>query len=337
MVIKILGKIRSNRIGYNWGRNILSSPLVSKNKIYDSFYNKKIGKSIKKLEKEFPRGVDIGVTNACNSDCIMCPHSKLKSIGTMDMKLYKKIIDNCSELKIKIITLSFFGEPLLDKTLIEKIKYAKSKKLIVGFYSNASLLTEKWARDLIESNLDGITISFDGYSKGVYEKIRKGLKFNVVKKNILNLIKIRKNLGKGHPKINLVLVELEENKKEIKDFYDEWKNKVDSINIINMRNWANEIKKKGTKESFHFNYRVKRKPCALIWQKMVIDWNGDVVLCCDDWNHSTILGNLRKQSIEDVWRGSKLKNIKKFHIKREFAKVPLCSGCNKKSIWWMVN
>ena len=185
--------------------------------------------------------------------------------------------------------------------------------------------------------MDSITISFDGYTKETYEKIRRGLKFDVVKKNILGLIKTRKDLNKNHPKINLVLVELEENKNEIKSFYEEWKNKVDSINIINMRNWANEIDKKGTKESFHFNYKIKRKPCALIWQKMVIDWNGDAVLCCDDWNHSTVLGNLKKQTIEEIWKGEKLKKIRERHVKGEFSKIPLCSKCNKKSIWWMVD
>ncbi|MCK4553261.1 SPASM domain-containing protein [Candidatus Pacearchaeota archaeon] len=337
MITKILGKIRSNRIGYNTGRKILSSPLVTNNKIYESIYNKKIKNAIKKLEKEFPIGVDIGITNACNANCIMCPHSKLKNIGTMEMKLYKKIIDNCSKLKIKIVILSFFGEPLLDKTLIEKIKYAKEKNLSVAFYSNASLLTEKWAEDLINSGLDSITISFDGYSKEVYEKIRRGLKFEVVKNNILNLIKLKNKLKAKNPEINLVLVELEENKHEIKKFYEEWKNKVENINIINMRNWADEIEKKGTKESFHFNYKLKRTPCALIWQKMVVDWNGDVVLCCDDWNHSIVLGNLKKQSIEEIWKGDKLKKIREVHVKRNFSKIPLCAKCNKKSVWWMVD
>ena len=335
MLTRILNKIRGKRIGYSLGRKILSTPLIVNNWLYDSLYDKKIRKSIEKLK--LPLGVDIGVTNACNSNCIMCPHSKLKNIGTMNMKLYKKIIDNCAKLKIKNITLSFFGEPLLDKTLIEKIIYAKEKNLKVAFYSNASLLTEKWAEALIKSGLDSITISFDGYSKETYEKIRKGLKFDVVKKNILNLIKIRKNLGKNNPKINLVLVELEENKREIKYFYGEWKNKVDSINIINMRNWANKIDKKGTKESFHFNKKIKRKPCSLIWQKMVVDWNGDVVLCCDDWNHSTILGNLKKQTIEGVWKGKELKKIKKIHLDGNFKEIPLCAGCNKKSVWWMVD
>jgi len=335
MISKSLNKIRSNRIGYALGRKILSTPFIVNSKVYDKYYNKKIRKTINNLEKKFPLGVDIGTTNLCNAACIMCPHSKLKKMGTMDMKLYKKIIDNCARLDIKLITLSFFGEPFLDKKIIEKIKYAKEKGMNVGFYSNASLLTEKLAKDVVEAKLDNITISFDGATKKTYERIRKNLKFEATKKNILNLINIKKKLNKKSPKINLVLVELEENKKEIGDFYREWEEKVDSINIINMRNWANDIQKEGTKESFHFNKKIKRKPCALIWLKMIVDWNGDVVLCCDDWNHSTILGNLKKQTIEEIWKGDKLKKIREAHKKGEFNNVPLCAGCNKKSVWWL--
>jgi len=157
----------------------------------------------------------------------------------------------------------------------------------------------------------------------------------VVKNNILNLIKLKGKMGRNNPEIDLVLVEIEENKKEIKKFYKEWKNEVRSINLINMRNWTGEIDKKGTKESFHFNSKSKRKPCSLIWQRMVVDWNGEVVLCCDDWNHSTILGNLKKQTIEEVWKGEKLKSIKEAHVKEEFWKVPICARCNKKSMWWI--
>ena len=305
-------------MGYNLGRKVLSTPFVVNSKIYDNLYNKKIKNKIKELNKKFPLGVDIGTTNLCNAACIMCPHSKLKKMGTMDMNLYKKIIDNCHKLNIKIITLSFFGEPFLDKTIVKKIKYAKEKGMTVGFYSNASLLTEELSKEIIEAKLDSITISFDGATKETYEKIRKNLKFEVTKRNVLGLINIRKRLNKKNPKINLVLVELEENKREIKKFYNEWKEKVEGINIINMRNWANDIQKEGTKESFHFNKKIKRKPCALIWLKMVVDWNGDVVLCCDDWNHSTILGNLKNQTIEEIWNGEKLRAIRQAHIKGEF-------------------
>ena len=153
----------------------------------------------------------------------------------MDMMLYKKIIDNCNSLNIKRVNLSFFGEPFLDKGIVEKIKYAKTKGMYVGFYSNGSLLNRDLAKKIVESKLDGITISFDGYSKETYEKIRKNLKFENVKRNILNLLVFRDKFGSKNPKIALVLVELDENKGEIRQFYNEWSKKVDSINIINMR------------------------------------------------------------------------------------------------------
>ena len=329
----MLDKLRSNRLGYILGRSLLSNSLITNSSLYISSYKKQINKMIKELESR-PPVVDIGTTNMCNANCIMCPHSKLKDIGTMEIGQYKKIIDDCAKFKVKIITLSFFGEPLLDKTLIEKIEYAKSKNIFVAFYTNASLLNKGMANSILKSGLDSITISFDSNNKETYEKIRRGLKFDIVKKNILNLIKLRKEKD-SKLKINLVVVELEENKDEIKSFYKEWEKKVDSINIINMRNWASAIDKKGTEESFHYRGN-KRSPCALLWQKMVVDWNSDVVLCCDDYSHQIVLGNLKNQTIKQIWKGDKLKEIRKQHLNGEFHKIPLCSGCNKKTVWWLV-
>ncbi len=337
MIKRILYKIRANRVGYHIGRKFLSTPFIVNSKLYNKIYDKKINKNIKKLDNEYPYGLEIGTTNICNAECIMCPHTRLKKMGTMDMNLYKKIIDNCKKLNITAITLSFFGEPFIDKTIIEKIKYAKEKGMCVSFYSNASLMTKEKSQKIIEAGLDHITISFDGATKETYEKIRKKLKFEVVKKNILDLIENKKRMKRNNPTITLVLVELEENKKEIKRFYKEWKDKVQNINIINMRNWANQITKEGTKESLHFNKNLNRKPCALIWKELVVDWNGDVVLCNDDWEHTTILGNLKKQSIEEVWMGEKMRKIREAHVKRDFSKVPLCSKCNRKSVWWLID
>jgi radical SAM protein with 4Fe4S-binding SPASM domain len=333
--MSILNKIRSNNLGFNIGRAVLSNRFIVNNKAYQKAYEKKIKKVIKNLENKAPTGLDIGTTNACNSNCVMCPHHLLKEIGFMDMNLYKKIIDNCASFGIKNITLSFFGEPLLDQTIIEKIEYAKSEGLIVGFYSNASLLKPDISKRLIGSGLDAMTISFDAYSKEIYEKIRVGLKFDETSENLTNFMKMRKELGLKKPLVSLVLVELDENRKEIKKFYSKWKKVVDSINIINQRNWAGNLDK-DSKKSFHFKAQ-KRWPCSFIWQKLIVDWNGDVLLCCDDWNHREVLGNLKNQKIEDIWFGDRLKQIRTYHLNGEFDKIPLCQGCNKKTIWWLLN
>ncbi len=333
--MRILNAIRSSKTGYKLSRRLLLSPLLTENKIYDRIYTKKINKAINSLENSPPSTVEIGITNACNSDCIMCPHSKLKNIGFMKSELFEKIIDDCAKSGIKSVTLSFFGEALLDKKLIEKIKYAKSKGLRVGFFSNASLMNEIWAHKLIESGLDYINISFDAYKKETYEKIRKGLSFEITRENIKRLVELKKQLNSKTPAINLAFVELTENQGEIKDFYKDWKGKVQDINVLNMRNWAGQIGKE-SKSSFHFKSKDKRRPCSLIWQKMIVDWNGEVVLCCDDWNHSVVLGDLNKQTLMHVWNGEKLRKIRELHKKGEFNKIGICSNCNKKTVWWLI-
>ncbi len=334
MLKKILNLIKRNKKGYEIGRKILSSKKITKNKFYNRIYDNKIKKRMRELEFRGPKEVDIGVTNLCNANCIMCPHNKLKKMGTMKMNLFKKIIDDCVECNVKSVCLSFFGEPLIDKELISKVKYAKNKGLKVSFYSNASLLTKEKASSLIKAGLDRIVISCDGFYKETYEKIRRNLKFDVVKKNIENLIKLKKEINSKTPKITLVFVELTQGEKEIKDYYNYWKEKVNEIQRINMRNWAGQIKGESEK-SLHFKSK-NRLPCANLWEKLTIDWDGDAVLCCDDWSHSVILGNLKKDSIKDIWNGEKLREIREFHKKREFYKIPLCKNCNKKSVWWLV-
>jgi molybdenum cofactor biosynthesis enzyme MoaA len=78
-----------------------------------------------------------------------------------------------------------------------------------------------------------MTISLDAYSKETYEKIRLGLNFDTTCNNIMNLVSLRKEMNSAKPRVSLVLVEMEENKKEIKKFYARWKKIVDSVNIIN--------------------------------------------------------------------------------------------------------
>lgn len=332
---QLLSKIRSSRRGQEIARAILSTKLIYNNPLYKKMYNKKINSVMKAKEKNLPSTIDIGITNACNADCIMCPHNKLKKFGFMDMKLYEKIIDDASSEGIKNVTLTFFGEAMLDVKLNERVKYAKSKGLHVSFFTNASLMDEEKARGIIEAGLDNIIISLDSDKKEVYEKIRRNLKFSDTKKNILKLLELKKTLNKKNPSVNLVFVLMNENASELKSFYEKWMPKVDGINVINMRNWAGAIDKK-TKHSLHFKKIIERTPCALLWNGFVVDWDGEVVICCDDYSHKVVIGDLNKESIRDVWEGKKLKAIREMHKRKEFSKIPICSQCNKKTVWWQM-
>src|SRR5436190_10643589 len=78
-------------------------------------------------------------TDHCNATCIMCPrdlHKNGREHGVMDVELYKKSIDEVTRLGAKRIVLTGFGEPLMDKTLAEKVAYAHAQGLNTYIISN---------------------------------------------------------------------------------------------------------------------------------------------------------------------------------------------------------
>jgi len=94
----------------------------------------------------------------------MCDRGSLaRQKMKMDMPLFKKIIDNASEIGVPEVKLNRFGEPLLHPLLIDMIRYTKEKDIPrVYFTTNGTLLNEALSREIITSGIDSITISLDG-------------------------------------------------------------------------------------------------------------------------------------------------------------------------------
>lgn len=55
--------------------------------------------------------------------------------------------------------------------------------------------------------------------------------------------------------------------------------------------------------------------------------NGDVVLCCMDYNLKHVIGNLLKQTYEEIFAGEKLAEIVRINEKPEFDKCSICKSC----------
>jgi len=333
MIKEILGKIRSSERGYKIASKILGNRVISNSRIYQYFYNKKIWSTISRLEKEMPM-IEIGITNKCNANCIMCPHKNIKKFGTMPMSLYRKIIDDAHNCGIKSVNLTFFGEPMLDPELEKKIEYTVKKGMKVSFFTNASLMTKDRSIKIIKAGISSIIVSMDSMNKKTYEKIRGNLKYDIVKKNILDFLDARKELRKN-VNVSMTAVLMDENYDELKSYYKFWKTRVDSINLVNMQNRSDSFEKK-SKKSLFYKEGLVREPCRLLWSTMVIDWDGEVVLCCNDYMHEIVLGDLNKQTIREIWNGQKLKIIRDIHKKRDFSSMPFCDKCNKRTIWWIV-
>ena len=70
------------------------------------------------------------------------------------------------------------------------------------------------------------------------------------------------------------------------------------------------------------------RPCYLPFYKMFIDWNGDVILCNNDWGRSNIFGNVNVTSIKDIWFSDKLTQYRKQLLQGNRAGCITCNKCD---------
>jgi len=169
--------------------------------------------------KNFPLNIIIEPSNYCNLNCTTCANNKMtRSKGRMDIRLYKKLIDEIAiENPYVRIWLDYYGEPLLQQfKLFYMIDYAKKKGLSnISFNTNGTLLNQEMTEMVLDSGLDFISIDCDGFSKEVYEKIRVNANRDVTYANIEYFLKRRAERGLKKPIVEVKVMEMQENAHEI--------------------------------------------------------------------------------------------------------------------------
>jgi len=265
----------------------------------------------------WPDIVQIESTNLCNAKCVFCPRDEMhRRQGVMDMDLFRKIVDECVTLGITHVRVHNYGEPFLDKQLVEKVRYAKERGIgEVGMISNGSLISEDIAQGMIDAGLDAINISVDASGKEVFESTRLNLDYDVVIGNIETLVRLRKASGRVRPKLILSFVR-QNNSVDEQQFIEHWRKIADKVHITDLHNWAGTLN-----ATSDVNY-----PCYRMWQTFTVLWDGRVSLCCADFDGRHILGDLRTSSIADVWNGPAYLGVRRQHL--ENGGPEICRSCD---------
>jgi hypothetical protein len=264
-----------------------------------------------------PEIVQIESTNICNAKCVFCPRDDMhRRQGIMDMALFRKIADECAALGIGHVRLHNYGEPFVDRQLVDKVRYAKARGIReVGMISNGSLITDEVARGMIEAGLDAINISVDASGKEVFERTRVGLQYDRVIANIERLVRIRGELGRRRPKLILSFVR-QDNSLDEQAFIEHWRAIADKIHITDLHNWAGTLNRESD-VTF---------PCYRPWLTFTVLWDGRVSLCCADFDGREILGDLRTSSIEAVWNAEPYRRARRAHL--ESGGPDICRACD---------
>lgn len=271
----------------------------------------------------FPHQVLMETTSACQLRCSMCAREDaLKKgalkIGHMAEWLALKIMDEVAAVNPKTrLWFCFFGEPTLSKQLAKRVKMAKERGIeTTVINSNGNMLIPRISDELIESGLDEIYIGLDAATPETYAQIRVRGNYDKVVQNIHYLLKHKRS----NLKVAVQYGVYEENEHELAQFKQYWSDFDVSIFIRPKLTWI------GTLSEYHPNPE-NRHACAWIMDSLPIYHNGLVPYCVCDWDNRFPQGDIKTQSIAEIWQSS-YRRWQNLHLANAFDKLPeFCRHC----------
>lgn len=208
------------------------------------------------------------------------------------------------------------NEPLVEPRLVEIIRYIKEDETAkVELNTNAELLTEKLAEDLLDAGLDSIRVSIDGHSKEIAESIRQ-ISYEKVRANTVRFLGLVRERG-NNVETCVRMIDLPENKHEQDDFVSFWGQYAQRAHIVPWYTWAWD----GAIEPVD-------KPCPKVLDEMFFYTDGRAALCCWDTGARGIIGDVNRESVRDIWFGETNRKYRKLLGEGRRGEILLCSKCD---------
>ena len=270
------------------------------------------------------------VSTICNYKCIICPQHKLsRKNEIMSLDLFKMLFDKVNAETDQYTTLTFpgMGEPTLDKTLFDKIAYAKSKKpnLEITFITNASALTVQRWQQLEDLGVNSARVSFYGNDRETYSEImgvaNKAM-FDRVYNNLIEICKI-KNKTKLLLTMNVISKDYDVVPEEWINF---WRERADLLEVWYPHNWVQGVHYRKVQEE-------KMNSCGRPFTgPLQIQVDGTVNMCCFDWDGELTIGDLKTQSLKEIFSSPLYNKIFECHTSGNFKGSGLiCENCDQRN------
>jgi radical SAM protein with 4Fe4S-binding SPASM domain len=68
--------------------------------------------------------------------------------------------------------------------------------------------------------------------------------------------------------------------------------------------------------------------CPYPWTSLFVASNGDIVACCRDLRRQTVLGNILKENLSEIWNGAAFRELRRNLADRKPELSAACNGCD---------
>lgn len=239
-----------------------------------------------------PSWIELSLIDVCNRTCVFCPKSDPNiapnTYQKMNMKLINKLTKDLKTIGYKgSVVLCGYGEPMLHKDIYQ-ICRKLAEAAFVEVVTNGDTLTPNTINKLYNSNVNKLLISlYDGPFQ--VKKFKKMVRESKVPSKFV-ILRDR--------------------------WYDEKKDYG-----LKLTNRTGTIKVGNQDDVKTFSY------CYYPSYSAMIDWNGDVFLCSQDWQRRRTMGNIMLEDFFTVWTGKIIEKYRRDLLLGKRCNSP-CTSCN---------
>lgn len=279
-----------------------------------------------------PEHVQIQTVSGCNANCIFCPNKKTEldiPVGRrMDWELYKSIIDECIDWGIKRFSPYLMNESMLDPDLPKRVRYITDHKKPWQFTkinSHGGLLTERMARELLDSGLDRINFSVQGLDPEIYQNVMN-LPLQKTLDNIDRLLELKRAGGYKKPRIRVCMLVTKYLEPQLPKIREYWGARGVKINL-------NQLENRGNHKGLHNEEIALRELknynwCNRMFEQLYILYDGRLVMCCADWEQTGVMGDRKEKTLREIWEGEVYRRYRRNFLTGQ-VKGMICDGCTK--------
>jgi radical SAM protein with 4Fe4S-binding SPASM domain len=287
---------------------------------------------------------NIETTNACNMKCKMCPRTTMmtRSISTMSYELFKNVVEQLKpftqgewenwerfvletygikrgdmsenhfflHIIPKVIQLHGYGDPLLDKSMAKNVKLLSEKGFASYFSCNPSNIDLEKTEEMFDNGLSYIKYSIESVDDYTHKQIRGDASdFTGSYKKILTLLDLKE---KNNYKTEIVITMLDLNRANQKEDFAKLRAAFEGCKVYI---YLKSEDQQWYRKDFHGTGSVHwSEVCKHPWMSMTIKSDGDAAMCMEDYNNEIVLGNVKDESLRQIWNGEKYKKFRRDHF-----------------------
>jgi radical SAM protein with 4Fe4S-binding SPASM domain len=210
----------------------------------------------------------------------------------------------------KVIQLHGYGDPLLDKSLPDNVKLLTDRGFYSYFSCNPSNINLEKVTEMFDNGLSYIKYSIETVDDAAHKAIRgKASDFTRSYQKICKLLELKQS---HNYKTTIVITMLDLNRDKQAEDYAKLGAAFAGKDVYI---YLKSEDQQWYRQNYHGTKSVHWSEfCKHPWMSMTIKSNGEATMCMEDFDNEIILGDVRKQSLYDIWNGTKYDKFRHDHF-----------------------